>query len=269
MPFRAQLPPTGPVKPETLVLIVIAAVFLAVVAAQLAGHWVGRRQRARTRDGVEGSSSIEASLFALLGLLVGFTFSGAETRLEHRRELLVQEANAVGTAYLRIDVLPAGAQRMLRDELRRYVDARLAYYERLLDPDGATTELRRSQQLQRQIWQDTMMALEESETDTAALVVLPALNDMFDITTAREAALRTHLPTTIFAMLVALALACAFVAGRSMSKSRLPNRLLVIMFAAVLALTGYTILNLEFPRIGFVRLDRMDTMLYDVRAGMD
>jgi hypothetical protein len=269
MADRILLPIVGPVQPERVLLVVIAAAFLAVVAAQLAGHWVGRRQRARARDGLEGSSSIEASLFALLGLLVGFTFSGAETRLEHRRELVVQEANAVGTAYLRLDVLPAESQPMLRDELRRYVDARIAYYKKLFDADAAAAELRRSHQLQRQIWQDAMMALEESEREGAAQVVLPALNEMFDVTTAREAALRTHLPAAIFAMLVALALSCAFIAGRGMSKSRVPNRLYVVMFAAVLAVTGYTILNLEFPRIGFVRLDQMDTMLYQARAEMD
>ena len=67
----------------------------------------------------EGTGAIEAAVFALLGLLLAFTFGGAMTRLETRRELIVQEANAIGTAYLRLDVLPAAEQ----PEMRRIVSA--------------------------------------------------------------------------------------------------------------------------------------------------
>ena len=169
---------------------------------------------------------------------------------------------------MRLDVLPADAQPMLRDEFRRYLDTRLAYYKNLFGADAPAT-LRRAEQLQRQIWQDAVMALGEAEMQGATEVVLPALNEMFDITTARQAALRTHLPTAIFGMLVVLALACAFIAGRGMAKHPQPNHLHIITFGAVLALTGYTILNLEFPRLGFVRLDQMDALLYQVRATMD
>jgi hypothetical protein len=268
MSQRLHFPLLGDIKPEPLLLVIITAVFLAVVGAQLAGHWAGRRQLARDPAPPSGSSSIEAALFALLGLLVGFTFSGAETRLEHRRDLIIQEANAIGTAYMRLDVLPGEAQPMLREELRRYVDTRLAYYKKLFAADALET-LRRAEQLQRQIWQDTVMALGETEMQGATEVVLPALNEMFDITTARQAALHTHLPPAIFAMLLVLALACAFIAGRGMAKHPRPNHLYTITFAAVLALTGYTILNLEYPRLGFVRLDQMDALLYQVRATMD
>jgi hypothetical protein len=268
MTYYFHLPLIGQIKPEPLLLIIIAAVFLGVVGAQLAGHWVARRQRLRNPTAKVESSSIEAALFALLGLLVGFTFSGAETRLEHRRDLIIQEANAISTAYLRLDMLPTEAQPMLREEFRRYVDARLLYYKKLLSADAAAA-LRRAEELQRQIWQDTVMALGETDIQGATEVVVPALNEMFDITTARQAALHTHLPPAIFGMLVVLALACAYIAGRGMAKAPHPNHLYVLTFAAVLALTGYTILNLEYPRLGFVRLDRMDALLYQVRATMD
>jgi hypothetical protein len=268
MSQHLHLPLIGDVRPEPLLVVIIGAVFLGVVGAQLAGHWVGRRQRSRDPASVAGSTSIEAALFALLGLLVGFTFSGAQTRLEHRRDLIVHEANAIGTAYLRLDVLPVDAQPMLRDTFRRYVDTRLAYYKKLFGADAPAT-LRQAEQLQRQIWQDTMTALAETKLQGATEVLLPALNEMFDVTTTRQAALRTHLPPAIFAMLMALALACSFIAGRGMAEHAHPNHLYIVTFAGVLALTGYTILNLEFPRLGFVRLDHMDALLYQVRATMD
>ena len=124
---------------------VLAVLFIGMVALELLGYRVGRRRLQREpNDPSEGNASIEAALFALLGLLVAFTFSGAQDRLSNRRTLIVQEADAIGTAYLRLDLVPTEAQPMLRDEFRSYVDSRLAYYKKILNPPAAAAERRRS-----------------------------------------------------------------------------------------------------------------------------
>ena len=74
----------------------------------------------------EGIGVIEASIFALLGLLLGFSFAGGTSRLDERRELIVKEANAVSTAYLRLDLLPAAEQPEMRHLFRVYLDTRCA-----------------------------------------------------------------------------------------------------------------------------------------------
>ena len=84
-----------------------------------------------------GLGAVDGAVFALLGLMIAFTFSGAASRLEVRRQLIVQEANAIGTAYLRLDLLPPGAQPGLREDFRQYVDARLAVYSKLPDIEAA------------------------------------------------------------------------------------------------------------------------------------
>jgi hypothetical protein len=240
------------------------------VLLQLAGYRAGRRHRGgEARSASLGNTAVEGALFALLGLLVAFTFSGAQDRLDHRRELIVREANAIGTAYLRLDLLPAASQPMLRDEVRKYVDSRIAYYQQLLDLRAAPDLRRRSTELQQQIWQDAVLATADGESPAATLVVLPALNEMFDVTTARDAALRSHVPVAIFGLLAVLALACAYVVGLGMSKRPQPSQLHILLFAMVLALTAYVILNLEFPRLGFVRLDTIDALIYQARAAMD
>jgi hypothetical protein len=81
---------------------------------------------------------VEGSVFGLLGLLVAFTFSGASSRFDTRRHLIVEETNAIGTAYLRLDVLPSTVQPALRDSFRRYLDSRLAIYRKL--PDAAAAK---------------------------------------------------------------------------------------------------------------------------------
>src|SRR5688572_11733001 len=100
-----------------------------MVAASEAGWRIGRARLAGRADELaKGSGSAEAAVFGLFGLLVAFTFSGAASRFEDRRDLLTAEANAIGTAYLRLDLLPGDAQPPLRDLFRKYLDVRYEVY---------------------------------------------------------------------------------------------------------------------------------------------
>ena len=83
-----------------------------------------------------------------MGLLIAFTFSGAASRFDDRRHLIVQEANAIGTFYLRLDLLPAESQAVLRGKMRQYLDARLAFYRKLAEQDEAKPEMDRTNSLQ-------------------------------------------------------------------------------------------------------------------------
>ena len=122
--------------------------------------------------------------------------------------------------------------------------------------------------MQEQIWKDAVLAAADAPDSRATLLVAPAINEMIDVTTAREAALRTHVPMALFVLLVLLSFACSFFAGLGMAKQSRPSRVHMIAFAVTLAVTAYVILNLEFPRAGFIRLDAMDALLAQVRAGM-
>src|SRR5262245_18475497 len=92
---------------------------------RVARRIIGSDQRAQPA----GLGAVEAVMFGLLGLLLAFTFSGAAARLDARLAQIVDEANNIGTAWLRLDVLPASAQPKLRDALRKYTDSRIAVYQ--------------------------------------------------------------------------------------------------------------------------------------------
>jgi hypothetical protein len=110
------------------------ALFGSVVGMLELGRRTGAKRRARDAEAAQTSVSVvNGAVFGLLGLLIAFTFSGAAARFERRRDLIVEEANAVGTAWLRLDLLPADAQPPLRDSFRRYIDARLDGYRMLPD----------------------------------------------------------------------------------------------------------------------------------------
>ena len=249
---------------------VLAFLFLGMIVMQVAGHRYALHQRENAPvAGSEGTAAVEAALYALLGLSVAFTFSGAETRLGARRQLIVEEANAVGTAYLRLDLLEPEDASVLRDEMRAYVDARLAYYDRILDFAAAKAERYRADQVQQQLWSDAVAAGAKATDTRVSLLLLPSLNQMFDLATARYAALRTHVPGAIFVLLLALALVCAFFAGVGMAKRRgQASYLHMLMFAGIMAVTAYVILNVEFPRAGFVKLRGLDQFLIEQRAAM-
>lgn len=250
--------------------VVAVAIFLGILLFLMIGRRMGRRAIARYgAAGVPSISSLEAAIFALLGLLIAFTFSGALSRFDVRRGQAVDEANAIGTAYLRIDLLPESAQPQLRETFRNYVDARIATYRALPDMEAARRELTRSQQLQAQIWLQAVAAtrLPENRPGTD-LLVMPALNQMFDITTVRVVATQMHPPLIIYAMLIGLALASALLAGYQSAGQHGYDWVHKIGFAAIVALTVYVILDIEYPRLGWVRLDAIDQVLVNVRAGM-
>src|SRR4029453_5833595 len=187
----------------TIVGTVLAfGIFLGILVCIMLGRWLGRRAIARYGSaGVPNISSLEAAGFALLGLLIAFTFSGALSRFDVRRIQVVDEANAIGTAYLRIDLLPPSVQKSLRETFRQYVDARIATYRALPDLAAARRELQRSQDLQREIWAQSVAAtrMPEGRPD-AELLVVPALNAMFDIMTVRVVATQIHPPLIIYVM---------------------------------------------------------------------
>jgi hypothetical protein len=249
---------------------ILALLFLGMVAMQIAGHhYALRRTENDPVAGSEGSAAVEASLYALLGLLVAFTFSGAQDRLNARRQLIVEEVQSIGTAYDRLDLLRPEDAAVLREEMRQYVDARLAYYDKLLDFAASRVERRRAEAIQHQIWAHAVPATARLPDVRGAQLVLPALNQVFDVATARYAALRTHVPGAIFILLLALSLVCAFFAGIGMAKRRgHPSYLHMLMFAGIMSITAYVILNLEFPRAGFVSLHHLDSFLREERAAM-
>jgi hypothetical protein len=249
-----------------------AAAAIGLFAAMLAlvelGQRLGRRRLAR--DGAEslvGVGALEGGIFALMGLLMAFTFSGAAQRLDTRRGLIVEEANAIGTAWLRIDLAPAGAQPALRDLFRRYVDSRLEVYRKLPDIAAARAELAANKQIQDQIWRTAVEATREGPS-SATVLLLPALNAMIDITTTRTMATQMHPPLVIYATLGIVSLAGALLAGYGLAASRSHRWFHVLCFVAIMAVTIYVILNLEYPRMGFIRFDTFDQVLVELRQGM-
>lgn len=257
---------------EFHVLAAAGGLLVGMLVLIRAGRWLGARHLARSPADTElGSGAIDAAVFGLLGLLIAFTFSGAAARFDARRSLIVDEGNAIGTAYLRLSVLPDPARAEIADLFRRYLDSRIETYRKLPDLDAAQPERVHSLvlALQQEIWDHAVAAIRRSDAlPSAAMVVLPPLNQMFDIASTRTMATQMHPPRIFFVMLFSIALVSALLVGYGMARSRSPSWVHVIGFAAIIAVVFYVIIDVEYPRLGLFRVDEFDRVLVDLRAGM-
>ena len=250
-------------------LLAAAGLFLAMLLLLETGRRLGIRLAQRdVAEARAGVGAVEAAVFGLMGLLVAFSFSGAMTRLDARRKLIVDETNAIHTAYLRLDLLSASAQAPLRDSFRRYLDSRLETYRKFPDIPAVEAELARSNQIQREIWTQTVTACRDETSPAPTMLLVPAVNAMLEITTTRKMATEMHPPLVIFVMLVGLALMASLLAGYGMAAARVRPWLHMIGFAAALAIAVYVILDTEYPRFGLIRVDAFDQALVDLRKSM-
>src|SRR3982751_1135573 len=186
------------------------AVFASILLLMEIGRRFGERDRKQDpENAASGTGSVEAAVFGLMGLLIAFTFSGAASRFDARRQLIVEESNTIGTAYLRMDLLPGHSQPILRDEFRQYLDARLESYRKIPDFRAVAAETRRAEELQRKIWTQAVEGCKELASPAVTTLVLGSLNQMIDISTTRNEGAQMHPPITIYLMLVVLLLACS------------------------------------------------------------
>lgn len=231
------------------------------------GYRIGRRHRARGEH-VEGLGALEGGVFGLMGLLLAFNFSGAATRFDDRRQVIVEEANDIGTAWLRLDLLPVESQGAVRDSFRSYVDARIATYRALPDVRAARAHAARADALQPVLWRMAVEGTRQVGWAPAGTLLLPALNAMFDITNTRKWATQTHPPSILYGLLGVLVLMGSLLAGYGMSANAHRRSTHTIAFAFMVSLTVWVILDLEFPRFGLIRVGNFDQAIVDVRNAM-
>jgi ABC-type glycerol-3-phosphate transport system permease component len=251
---------------ETIVAVCLLAMMLVSMNI---GYRIGhRRKSSDPQTSIEVIGTVDAAVFGLLGLILAFTFSGASDRLVLRRAQIVQEANAIGTAYLRIDVLAQSDQPAIRELFRSYLERRIEVFDKFTDRAASNAALEKAEQLQRNIWSRSVASCRADPKPDACLLMLPALNEMIDITTTRNMATRTHAPSVILMLLILLALAAGMLSGYAMSRQPTRSIMHMLLFSLVVSASVYVVLDLEYPRAGVINLRSMDQALYQLRETM-
>jgi len=254
-----------------IALLSAVGLFLGMVGFSEIGRRIGLAESERKpEDAPRGVGLAEGAVFGLLGLVMALTFSGAAARFHDRRDLVTQEANAIGTAYLRLALLPGDTQPELRNLFKRYLDARLAAYVDTEDITATQAKITESETLQNQIWAKALAASQRpGVATTEGMLLLPALNEVFDIRTTRLMARENHPPLIVYILLGGLSLVGALLVGYGMSSHKTRSWFHTVVFAAVLSFSLYVIVDLEYPRLGLIRVDAVDKVLVELRQSMD
>lgn len=185
----------------------------------------------------------------LLGLLIGFTFSMATSRYDQRKNYEEEEANAIGTEYLRVDLIPAVNAASLRDMLKRYLELRISFYRAHEKPEEARIDTDTTH-LQLQLWSQVQAAANAEPTPTVALAV-SGMNDVLNAQGYTQAAWWNRIPGAAWVLMATIAICCNFLIGYSSHRTG-TGIFLVIPFAV--AVSFLLIADIDSPRGGLIRV---------------
>jgi hypothetical protein len=247
--------------------IVVALVLCVVVGGAMAiGVLVGRRLAARPDPQREPVGVVQGAMLGLIGLLLAFGLSMAVGRYEVRRGLLVDEANAIGTTYLRAQLLSEPARSDTLELLERYADDSIALADSVPGSDEFDAAVLDVGATQRLLWADAALAVQTDPTGTAPRLYVESLNEMFDATTSRVAALRNRVPNAVMLLQIltsgaALGILALYIT--MLGRSTVPS----VFAGAVVILILFISFDLDRPHRGVIQIPFGP--LEDVRASMD
>ena len=241
-------------RPDPLLFLI--AGFPLSLAALALGYTLTVRY---SRDGDEKAEAAfglgQAAIFGLIALILGFSFSFAAERFEARRALIVNEADAVGTTYLRADFLPAAQQDRFRRILLEYTRTRLETYASVSNARAEALSIERGKVLQAQLWQIALGEARSDPRNNLYSALTSSINEMIDVSEQQVAALNNHVPIAILGFVLLCTIAGAGLLGVTFGRARSPNVILSVIFCVLFAATVFTIVDLDQAQGGFIGLD--------------
>jgi hypothetical protein len=245
--------------------LICVMLFLLIILFNYFGHAIRRQILARRPDHSKVElTTVNGILLGLLGLLLAFTFGMANNRYDRRRELIIEEANDIGTAVLRADLYPDSTRQLLRKNFQYYLESRIAYYEKGTDFKAVLRSLQEADSLSKLIWRIASEDARANDVMVRTSQMIPALNAMIDITTTRWSASESTIPDSIMLFLFMLAIGSAFLVGYD-NKGAM-DWIMNIGFALILSFTVFTILDLDRSRKGFIKMDLPAQKIVDLRG---
>lgn len=237
--------------------------FLAMIAVYWAGFKLSLSQK--NKNASDGFGPVEGALLGLLALLLAFTFSMSASRYDARREALIEEANIIGTAILRADLYDNTERRSFRIDFRDYLEARISFYETGLDQEKIDAATQRSADISSKIWKRAALLAQDPNNLISSQQMIPALNNMIDIVTTRNAARRATVPDSILWMLFVMCLVSSFIVGYS-RKEIASSWVVVIVFSLMISASIFLILDLDRPSQGLITLEATNKNIVDLRS---
>ena len=251
----------------TAAVAICVALFVAMLAGLEIGFRIGRRDQSKALDR-DARGVFETAILALFALLLAFTFAGAMDRFATRRALIIREASAIATVYYRVDVLPRPYRDEMRGLLHGYMEVRRQVVDHFDPRQGIVASLRPVLQMHKRIWEMALEASRSDDTQNTSRLLLPALNELIEVSMARAIMSRAHVPSVILLLLLAVALFTSLLAGYGMARSGRRSPLHGLLYTAAVCLTIYVGLDLDNPAQGLIQLEAAEKLLRDLLQGI-
>lgn len=228
-------------------LLIFVISFVVLWLSTLLGDVIQRRLRSLRDEERNDFGIVQAATLTLLALIIGFTFSMVVSRYDQRKNCEAEEANAIGTEYVRADLLPAADAARVRQLLKNYLDQRVLFYEtrderqlRQIETDTA--------QLHRELWSAVQAAATANPTPTVALAV-SGMNDVLNTQGYTQAAWWNRIPRSARILLFTIAVGCSLLTGYGSHRT---NRLLFLILPLAVSVSFFLIADIDSPRRGFI-----------------
>ena len=235
-------------------LLVAMGLVAGVVAAHEIGFCLGLLTRSVDESFDRQVGLVRASTAALVAFLIGFAFSGAASRFINRQDVIVQEANALGTAYLRADTVAEPQRGELKAVLKDYTTDRVTLLSRA-GRDQIEPLLARVSGLHERMWRSAINATQGNAP--LMTVVLPPLNEIIDLHSTHLAMARRHLPVPIMAVLLGTAAITVGMIGFGNGRVGRRFPLLDAVYGVALAAALWMTIDLDYPSIGLIRVSNV------------
>jgi hypothetical protein len=229
-------------------LLVFALSLVALWVAALIGTFLRKSFRPLEATEQHDFERILAATLTLLGLIIGFGFSMAVSRYDQRKSLEAAEANAIGTEYVRADLLPPVEAARVRELLKDYLDQRVLFYKSADEHQLAGIDLRTSQ-LQTDLWSVVQTTAAKQSKLTVALAV-SGMNDVLNAQTYTQAAWWNRLPVTAWCLVLAIAFFCSLLFGYTVQRR---GRGVLLALPLVVSISLFLIADIDSPRHGLIR----------------
>jgi len=225
--------------------LIVFALSLAVQwGAAYLGDLLRRKVRPVPREEQADFDIVLSATLTLLALIISFTFAMAVSRYDQRKNLEAEEANAIGTEYVRTDLLPAQDQTKVRDLLRRYVDQRIQHYR---GADAASSD---SLKLQAQLWSSVVTVGTAQPTPVVALVI-SGMNDVLNSQGYTRAAWLNRIPTAAWELLASTAILANMLLGY---RERRTDLLVLVVVPLAVSIALFLISEIDTPHGGVIRV---------------
>jgi len=202
-----------------------------------------------------GVNALLGALFGLWGFLLAFTFGNVSTRFENVRASMVEEANIIRTVILRLDLLPDSIRGGFREDVKKYLQARIDYYEYATDLQKFNQSKKDAVEIGKRLWMRTVEASHLPNIGLAANTMLVSLSAMYDVGARRDAMLMSGLPGPIRYMLFFIAMVISFVGGFTSPILKTKEWVVITGFIFLACLIIYITLDMARPMRGFIRPD--------------